>query len=74
MEVLHKAMVTMLGSSQLRDVLLYTALLVIFAIAWVFVRWPDLTFPAVLIASVLLIGGALLLYAAKRRASSPPDA
>ena len=74
MEVLHKVMVTIFNSPQLRDVLLYTALLLIFATAWVFVRWPDLGIPAALITGTLLIGGALLLYAAMRHPSRPPDA
>jgi hypothetical protein len=46
MEVLQKAMITLLGSPQLRDVLLYATLVLIFATAWVSVQWPGLTIPA----------------------------
>jgi hypothetical protein len=66
MEVLQKAMVTLLSSPQLRDVLLYMTLLLIFATAWVCDRWSDLATPAVVIASVLLIGEAFLLYYARK--------
>jgi hypothetical protein len=66
MEVLQKAMVTILSSPQLRDVLLYATLLLVFATAWVSDRWPDLTTPAVVIAAVLLIGEAFLLYLARK--------
>jgi hypothetical protein len=74
MEVLHKVMVTILGSPQLRDALLYTNLLLIFVTAWISYRWPDYAIPAVLIVCVLLAGEGLLIYSVKRRASDPPDA
>ena len=62
METLQRAMVTILKSRQLRDVLVYTTLLFVFAIAWVSYRWPDATVPAVVIACILLGGEALLIY------------
>jgi hypothetical protein len=70
MEFLHEAVATMLSNRQLRDVLLYVTLLVIFATAWVSDRWPDYAVPAIIIASVLLLGEGFLLYAAKRRADA----
>ncbi|HZC57519.1 MAG TPA: hypothetical protein VE396_15985 [Xanthobacteraceae bacterium] len=74
MEFLHKAVATILSSPQLRDVLLYMTLLLIFATAWVSDQWPDFAIPAVIIAGVLLIGEAFLVYAAKRRADAKtPD-
>jgi hypothetical protein len=73
MEVLHKAMATIIGSPQLRDVLLYSTLLLIFTTAWVIDRWPDFAIPAVLIVGVVLIGEGFLIYVAKRRANSSPD-
>jgi hypothetical protein len=66
MEVLQKVMVTLLSSPQLRDVLLYATLLLVFATAWVSDRWSDLATPAIVIASVLLIGEAFLLYFARK--------
>jgi hypothetical protein len=74
MEVLHKAMATILGSRQLLDVLLYTTLLLIFTTAWVIDRWPDFAIPAILIVGVILAGEGFLIYVAKRRAAGPPDA
>jgi hypothetical protein len=64
---LQKVMVTILGSPQLRDVLLYTTLLLIFTTAWVCTRWPDLAVPAVVTTLVLISGEALLLYVVIRR-------
>jgi hypothetical protein len=68
-------MMTILSSPQLRDVLLYTALLLIVAAAWVSNRWPDLAVPAIVTTLVLITGEALLLYfVIKRlRASSTTD-
>jgi uncharacterized membrane protein len=74
MNALQKAMATILSSPQLRDVLLYTTLLVIFAAVWVTARWPDLAVAAVVIACVFVLAEGLLIYAVKRRASGPPDA
>jgi hypothetical protein len=70
MEFLHKAVATILSSHQLRDVLLYTNLLLIFATAWIVSRWSEFAIPVILIAGVILIGEASLLYAAKRRADA----
>ena len=64
---LQKAMVTILGSPQLRDVLLYTTLLLIFTTAWVCTRWPDLAVPAVVTTLVLISGEGLLLYVVIKR-------
>ena len=61
-EILQKVMVTILKNQQLRDVLVYTTLLFVFAIAWVSYRWPALTVPAIVIACILLGGEALLIY------------
>jgi hypothetical protein len=74
MDVLHKAMATILGSPQLRDALLYTNLLLIFGTAWVSGQWPNLAVAVIAILCVLLIGEGLLIYAVKRRAPGPPDA
>jgi hypothetical protein len=74
MEVLHKVMATILGSRQLLDVLLYTTLLLIFTTAWVIDRWPDFAIPAILVVGVILAGEGFLIYVAKRRANSAPDA
>jgi hypothetical protein len=75
MEVLLKAMVAILKSHQLRDVLVYTTLLLVFATAWVSYRWTALTIPAVVVACVLLSGEVLLIYLAVKRlkASSTLD-
>ena len=72
---LHKAMATILGSPQLRDVLLYTTLLLIVATAWICDRWPDFAVPAVVTTLVLIAGEGLLIYfVIKRlRASSTTD-
>jgi hypothetical protein len=59
---LQKVMVTILGSPQLRDVLLYTTLLLIVATAWVSNRWPDYAVPAIVTTLVLVSGEVLLLY------------
>lgn len=67
METLQKAMVVILNSQQLRDVLVYTTLLFVFATAWVSYRWPELAVPAILIACVLLCGEALLIYFSVKR-------
>ena len=74
MDVLRKAVATILGSPQLRDALLYTNLLLIFGTVWVSDQWPDLAIAAIVILCVLLIGEGLLLYAVKRRPSGSPDA
>jgi hypothetical protein len=66
-EILQKAMAKILESQQLRDVLVYTTLLFVFAIAWVSYRWPALTIPAMVIACVLLGGEAWLIYLTVKR-------
>ena len=67
MEILLNALVAILRSQQLRDVLVYTTLLFVFATAWVIYRWPDLSVPAFVVAFVLLSGEALLIYLAVKR-------
>jgi hypothetical protein len=71
----HKIMATILGSPQLRDVLLYTTLLLIVATAWVSSRWPDYAVPAIVTTLVVVGGEVLLLYfVIKRlRAASTTD-
>lgn len=64
---LQKAMVTILASPQLRDVLLYTTLLLIVATAWVCNRWPDFAVPAVVTTFALIAGEGLLIYFVIRR-------
>jgi len=66
-ETLQNAMVAVLKSQQLRDVLVYTTLLLVFATAWVIYRWPAMALPAFIIAAVLLSGEALLIYLAVKR-------
>jgi hypothetical protein len=66
-ETLQNAMVAILKSQQLRDVLVYTTLLLVFATAWVIYRWPAVALPAFIIAGVLLCGEALLIYSAAKR-------
>jgi multisubunit Na+/H+ antiporter MnhB subunit len=66
-ETLQNAMVAVLKSQQLRDVLVYTTLLLVFATAWVIYRWPDMALPAFIIAAALLSGEALLIYLAVKR-------
>jgi hypothetical protein len=66
-EALQNAMIAILKSQQLRDVLVYSTLLLLFGTAWVTYRWPDLAAPMIIIASVLLCGEALLIYFAVRR-------
>jgi hypothetical protein len=61
-EILQKAMVTILKSQQLRDVLVYTTLLFVFSVAWVSYRWPAATVPVIAIACILLGGEVLLIY------------
>jgi len=75
MAILQKAMTTILGSPQLRDVLLYTTLLLIFATAWASDRWPDDAIWIIATAFVVLAGEASLLYFAVKRlgASSTTD-
>ena len=75
MEVLEKAVLAIFKSPQLRDVLLYATLLLIFATAWVSYRWPSLAIPAIVIACVLLSGEALIIYSVAKRlkASSTMD-
>jgi multisubunit Na+/H+ antiporter MnhB subunit len=70
-ETLQKAMVVILKSQQLRDVLVYTTLLLVFATAWVIYRWPDMALPAVVVTGVLLGGEALLIYLAVKRLRHP---
>ena len=67
MEFLQKVMAVILKSPQLRDVLVYTTLLVVFATAWVSYRWPDFAVPAIVIACLLLGGEALLIYFSIKR-------
>ena len=62
MGALEKAGIAIFKSPQLRDVMLYANLLLIFATAWVVYRWPDFAISAVVIAFVLLSGEALLIY------------
>ena len=64
---LQKVMVTILGSPQLRDVLLYTTLLLIFTTAWVCTRWPDFAVPAIVATLVLISAEASLLYVVIKR-------
>jgi uncharacterized membrane-anchored protein YitT (DUF2179 family) len=66
-EALQNAMVAILKTQQLRDVLVYTTLLLIFATAWVMYRWPAAAIAAIGIAGVLLCGEALLIYFAVKR-------
>jgi len=66
-EILQNTMVTILKSRQLRDVLVYTTLLFVFAVAWVSYRWPAVTIPAVIIACILLGGEALLICLSIRK-------
>jgi hypothetical protein len=76
MEVLEKAVAAIFKSPQLRDVLLYATLLLVFAAAWVCYRWPDFAIPAVVIACVLVGAEALIIYVVAKRlkASSRTDA
>jgi hypothetical protein len=74
MEFLHKTAAKILGSPQLRDVLLYSTLLLIFTTAWVVDRWPDFAIPVILVVAVILVGEGFLIYVAKRRIDSAPDA
>ena len=62
MGILQKVMVTILKSQQLRDALVYTTLLFVFAIAWVSYRWPAVTVPAIVVACIFLGGEASLIY------------
>jgi hypothetical protein len=66
-EILQKIMLAILGSRQLRDVLVYSTLLFVFAIAWVCYRWPAFTVPAVVIACILLGGEVFLIYFSIRK-------
>jgi multisubunit Na+/H+ antiporter MnhB subunit len=66
-EALQNAMVAMLKSQQLRDVLVYSTLLLVFATTWVTYRWPDLAVPASAIAGILLSAEAVLIYLAVKR-------
>ena len=60
-------MAAILKSRQLRDVLVYATLLLVFATAWVNYRWPALTVPALAIAGILLSGEAVLIYFTVKR-------
>ena len=62
MGALERAGIAIFKSPQLRDVLLYANLLLVFATAWVVYRWPDFAVSAVVITCVLLCGEALLIY------------
>jgi hypothetical protein len=75
MEVLERAVAAIFKSPQLRDVLLYATLLLVFAAAWVCYRWPDFAIPAVVIACVLVSAEALTIYVVAKRlkASSTTD-
>jgi hypothetical protein len=75
MEVLEKVVVAIFKSPQLRDVLLYATLLLVFATAWVCYRWPAFAIPAVVIACLIVSAEALIIYfVAKRlKASSTTD-
>jgi hypothetical protein len=66
-ETLQNAMMAILKSRQLRDVLVYTTLLLVFATAWVTYRWPALAAPAIVIACLLIGAEALLIYSAVKR-------
>ncbi len=70
---LHKVMVTILGSPQLRDVLLYTTLLLIVATAWVSSRWPDYAVLAIVTTLVLIGGELLLIYLVIKRLRAAPS-
>ena len=67
MEVLEKAVAAIFKSPQLRDVLLYATLLLVFAAAWVCYRWPDFAIPAVVIACALVAAEALIIYVVAKR-------
>jgi hypothetical protein len=75
MEVLEKIVAAIFKSPQLRDVLLYATLLLIFATAWVCYRWPAFAIPAVVIACLTVSGEALIIYIVAKRlkASSTTD-
>jgi hypothetical protein len=62
MGALEKAGIVIFKSPQLRDVLLYANLLLVFATAWVVYRWPDFAVSAVVVTCVLLSAEALLIY------------
>jgi multisubunit Na+/H+ antiporter MnhB subunit len=66
-EALQNAMVAILKSQQLRDVLVYSTLLLVFATTWVTYRWPDFAVPAIAIAGILLSAEAVLIYLAVKR-------
>jgi multisubunit Na+/H+ antiporter MnhB subunit len=66
-KTLQNAMAAILKTQQLRDVLVYSTLLLVFATAWVTYRWPDLAVPAMAIVGVLLSGEAVLIYLAIKR-------
>jgi uncharacterized MnhB-related membrane protein len=66
-QTLQNAMVVILKNQQLRDVLVYSTLLLIFFTAWIIYRWPDLALPAAAVAGVLLCGEAALIYLAVKR-------
>jgi hypothetical protein len=72
MEFLHRAVATILKSQQLRDALLYTTLLLIFATVWISDRWPDFTVPALIVTGIFIAGEAYLIYAARRRTEAKP--
>ena len=67
MEVLEKVVVAIFKSPQLRDVLLYATLLLVFATAWVCYRWPAFAIPAVVIACLIVSGEALIIYFVAKR-------
>jgi|SRR5580704_2953150 hypothetical protein len=67
MEVLEKVVVAIFKSPQLRDVLLYATLLLIFATAWVCYRWSAFAIPAVVIACLIVSAEALIIYFVAKR-------
>ena len=73
MGVLDKVVAGIFKSPQLRDVLLYTNLLLIFTTAWVSYRWSAFAIPAVVFACVLLSGEALLIYFVAKRLKTPSN-
>jgi len=58
-EVLERAVAAIFKSFQLRDVLLYATLLLVFAAVWVCYRWPAFAVAAVVIACVIVGGEAV---------------
>lgn len=63
-------MAEMITSMRGRGVLLYAALLLVFASAWASDTWPRLTVPAILFAVLVVLGEAIALVWAARRLRS----